>query len=118
MRYSQGQPVRASTIVVDNSVVPAVPIDAGTLKLTVKKPDGTSQDYTTPTHDGAAGSGLYHQVIPAADLTQLGTYLYWWTATGAGAGVSEPESFDVADPAALSLLTLGEAKAQLKITGT
>src|SRR6266568_3723277 len=104
-RYSLGQPALVSTTVTNNLVTPPVPIDAGTLKLTVKKPSGATLDYTTPTHDGAAGSGLYHQVIPAADLTLLGGYLYWWTSTGAGAGVSEAESFDVADPAAPQLIT-------------
>ena len=111
-RYGLGAPVDVSTTVTNNLVTPPVPIDAGTLKLTVKKPSGATQDYTTPSHDGV---GLYHQVIPAADLTLLGGYLYWWTATGAGAGVSEAESFDVADPAAPQLITRGEAKAQLQI---
>jgi hypothetical protein len=115
MRYSKGQPVTVSTTVTNNLVTPPVLVDAGTLKLTVKKPDATTQDYTTPSHDGV---GLYHQVIPTADLTQIGPYVYWWTATGAGAGVSEPESFDVADPAAQTLITLGEAKAQLQIKDT
>jgi hypothetical protein len=111
-RYSLGQPALVTTTVTNNLVTPPVLIDAGTLKLTVKKPDGATQDYTTPSHDGV---GLYHQVVPAADLTQIGGYLYWWTATGAGAGVSEAESFDVADPAALQLVSRGEAKAHLQI---
>lgn len=113
MRYPLGQPIRVDTSITDPST--GDPLDAGALKLTVKKPDGTTQDYTTPAHDGAAGSGTYHQVIPPADTTLVGPYLYWWTATGAGAGVSEPESFDTYDPAAATILTLGEARAQLQI---
>jgi len=109
-RYPQGQPVRLTTTVKDNTVVPAVPIDAGALSLTVKKPDATTQTYNSPTHDGAAGSGLYHQDVPAADLTQLGHYQYVWTATGTGAGVSPPSGFEVHDPFEVTVLSLQDGK--------
>ena len=112
-RYPAGQPVRVSTTVKD---VAGVLVDAGTLKLTVKKPDGTLlPDYTTPAHDGL---GLYHQDIPAADLAQLGHYQYVWTATGTGAGVSGPGSFEVYDPFEAELLSLQDAKEHLNILTT
>lgn len=114
-RYPQGQPVRLSTTVKDNTVNPAVPVDAGTLSLTVKKPDATTQTYSSPTHDGAVGSGLYHQDIPATDLTQLGHYQYVWTAAGTGAGVSSPAGFDVIDPFETLVLPLQDAKEALNI---
>lgn len=111
-RYPQGQPVRLKTTVLDSTVVPAVPIDAGALTLTVRKPDLTQQTYNTPAHDGL---GLYHQDVPAADLTQLGHYQYVWTATGAGAGVSSPAGFEVIDPFEVLVLSLQDAKDALNI---
>ena len=102
----------------DNTVTPAVPVDAGSLSLTVKKPDATMQTYSSPTHEGAAGSGLYHQDVPAADLTQLGHYQYVWTATGAGAGVSAPAGFEVIDPFEVLVLSLQDAKVALNIPQT
>src|SRR5882762_11179827 len=114
-RYPLGQPVRVSTTIKD---LTGSPVDAGALKLTVKKPDATTQDYLTPTHDGAAGSGTYHQDIPAADATQLGHYAYVWTATGAGAGVSGPAAFDIIDPFEVTVLSLQDAKDALNIQQT
>jgi len=111
-RYPLGQPVRLNTTVLNSTVDPAVPIDAGSLTLAVRKPDLSQQVYNTPAHDGV---GLYHQDVPAADLTQLGHYQYVWVATGAGAGVSGPNEFDVYDPFQTELLSVADAKQHLNI---
>lgn len=92
-RYPAGQPVRVSTTVRD---VTGVLVNATALTLLVQKPDATQQSYTTPVNDS---TGLYHQDIPATDLTQLGHYIYTWTSTGTGAGVAFGE-LDVFDPLA------------------
>jgi len=104
MRYALGQPVRISTTIRD---VTGTLVNAGTLSLTVKKPDATTQTYASPSNDG---TGLYHQDIPAADITHLGHYAYVWTATGTGAGVSGSASFDVFDPFEANVLPLQDAK--------
>ncbi len=108
-------PVTVSTTVT-NSLTGAL-MDAGTIKLTVRKPDGTPlPDYTTPTHDG---TGLYHQDIPKTDLTVIGHYAYVWTVDGAGAGVSPgAASFDLFDPFEVTILTLSDAKDMLNIAQT
>jgi hypothetical protein len=107
-RYPAGQPVTVSTTVKDGS---GNPVDAGTIKLVVHKPDGTAlPDYTSPSHDGL---GLYSQVIPAADTTQWGYYPRSWVVTGAGAGVSPPGGFTIIDPFEISIVTLDEARAAL-----
>jgi hypothetical protein len=82
-------------------------VNAGTLSLTVRKPDATTGTYASPANDS---TGVYHQDIPAVDLTQLGRYQYAWTATGTGAGVSPPSGFDVYDPFEITLLSLADAK--------
>jgi hypothetical protein len=112
VRYPLGQPVRLSTTVKD---VTGTLVDAGALSLTVKKPDATTQPYNSPAHDGV---GLYHQDVPAADLTQLGHHQYAWIATGTGAGVSAPGSFEVYDPFEAELLSLQDAKEHLNIKTT
>src|SRR5258708_19002982 len=89
-------------------------VNAPPLPLAVIKPDGTQQVYSSPVNDGP---GLYHQDMPAADLTQIGHYQLFWTATGTGAGV-QPGDFDVADPAEVALLPLQDAKDQLNIGQT
>src|SRR6266568_5873677 len=108
-------PVTVSTTVT-NSLTGAL-MDAGTIKLTVRKPDGTPlPDYTTPTHDG---TGLYHQDIPKTDLTVIGHYAYVWTVDGAGAGVSPgAASFDLFDPFEVTILALSDAKDILNIAQT
>jgi hypothetical protein len=113
-RYPQGQPVRVSTTVRD---VTGALVNAGTLTLVVKlaQADGTlatTGTYASPVNDG---TGLYHQDIPAADLTALGHYSYVWTSTGTGAGVSPPADFDIIDPFEVSVLPLQDAKDALNI---
>ena len=111
-RYPLGQPVRVS------STVRAANLDgtyslanATTLTLTIQKPDGTQQSYSTPVNDG---TGLYHQDIQAGDLTQIGHYQYVWTSTGVGAGVV-PGELDVFDPFETAVLPLQDAKDSLNI---
>src|SRR6266702_1121750 len=111
-RYGLGQPVRLSTTVTDLS---GTLVNAGTLSLTVRKPDATQQTYNTPTNDS---TGLYHQDVPTADLTQLGHYQYVWTSTGTGAGVSGPAGLAVFDPFEVSILSLQDAKDMLNIAQT
>lgn len=84
---------------------------AGALTLTVQKPDGTQQSYSSPVNDS---TGNYHQDVPAADLAVIGHYQYAWTATGAGAGVA-PGSFDVYDPFEVRVISLQDAKLMLNI---
>jgi len=115
-RYPQGQPVYLPFAVTDNTVTPPVPVDGGTLVLTVQKPDGTPVTYT-PTHDGAVGSGKYHQIVPATDLTQIGQHKWKLVISGAGAGVTAG-IFDVVDPFEVAVLSLGDAKDMLNIPQT
>jgi len=111
-RYPLGQPLRLSTTTsqlnLDGSYTL---INSTTLTLVVAKPDATQQTYSSPTNDG---TGLYHQDIPAADLTQAGHYQYTWTATGTAAGVSFGD-FDVHDPFETAVLPLQDAKLMLNI---
>jgi hypothetical protein len=108
MRYPSGQPVRISTTVRDLS---GALVNASALTLTVAKPDGTQQTYSTPVNDS---TGAYHQDVPAADLSQLGHYQYAWTATGTGAGVAAGQ-LDVYDPFEVRVLSLQDAKDMLNI---
>ncbi len=107
-RYPQGAPIRLSTTVKD---VTGTLVNAGTLTLTVSKPDASTQAYAAPTNDG---TGLYHQDIPTADINLLGHYAYKWVATGTGAGVSY-SNFEVFDPLEVSVLSLQDAKDHLNI---
>lgn len=116
-RYPLGTPVRVSTTVRQlNTDGTTSLVNAGALTLVVKlaQADGTQAvtgTYSSPVNDG---TGLYHQDVPAADLTGLGHYQYTWTATGAGAGVSFGD-FDVFDPFEVSVLPLQDAKDMLNI---
>jgi len=112
-RYPLNQPIRVSTTVRD---VTGTLVNATTLTLLVKlrQADGTwatTGTYASPTNDG---TGLYHQDVPAADLTGLGHYQYTWTATGTGAGVSFGD-FDVFDPFEDAVLPLQDGKDALNI---
>jgi hypothetical protein len=107
-RYPNGQPVRISGTVRD---LTGTLTNAGAITLTVSKPDATTQTYSSPTNDG---TGLYHQDIPASDLTQNGHYQYAWTSTGVGAGVAVGD-FDVFDPFEVAILPLQDAKDMLNI---
>lgn len=118
-RYPKGQPIRLSTTTkqlnLDDTYTLA---NAGTLTLTIQKPDGTQQVYNSPTNDGV---GLYHQDVPATDLQQIGSYLYVWVSTGAAAG-AVPGDFDVWDGLApltsTYYCTVEELKARLQISST
>jgi hypothetical protein len=107
-RYPNGQPIRLSTSITDPT---GAPINATALSLTVKKPDLTTQTYSSPNNDS---TGMYHQDIPTTDLTQNGHYLYVWTATGVGAGISRGD-FDVFDPFEPAVLSLEDAKDALNV---
>jgi hypothetical protein len=111
-RYPLNQPLRLSTTTSTLNLNGTYTLtNATTLSLTVTKPDTTTQTYASPTNDG---TGLYHQDIPATDLTQLGHYQYVWTSTGTAAGVSFGD-FDVHDPGEPALLPLQDAKDALNI---
>ena len=117
-RYALGlQPIYLPFAITNNTVTPPVPTDGGALTLTVTKPDGTLLAPYTPTHDGAAGSGLYHQIIPIADLTLLGTYKWKLAVTGAGAGGTYG-AFEVFDPNESVIITLDDARTQLQVDPT
>lgn len=108
IRYPNGQPVRVSTTVRDLDGTLVTP---SALTLAVQAPDGTQKTYSAPAEDSA---GLYHQDIPASDLTSNGHYQYAWTATGTGAGVAAGD-FDVYDPFEIRVLSLQDAKDMLNI---
>lgn len=110
-RYPQGAPVRLSTTVKD---VTGALVTPTTIVLTISKPDATTQAYSSPTADS---TGVYHQDVPTADLSQLGHYAYKWVTTGPGAGVSF-SNFDVFDPLEVSVLSLQDAKDHLNIPQT
>ena len=117
-RYPLGQPVRVPTTVRQANLdgTPGALVNATTLTLLVKlaQADGTfstTGTYGSPTNDG---TGLYHQDVPASDLTGLGHYQYTWTATGTGAGVSFGD-FDVFDPIETAVLPLQDGKDALNI---
>jgi hypothetical protein len=120
IRYPLGAPVRISTTVRQLNVDGTYSlVNATTLTLTVQitNTDGTSTTtgtYASPTNDG---TGLYHQDIPAADLTAVGHYQYKWVATGTGAGV-QPGDFDVYDPFETRVISLQDAKDALNETST
>lgn len=110
-RYPIGQPIRLSSTVKD---VTGTLVNAGALTLTVQKPDATQQVYNSPVNDA---TGLYHQDIPVADLTQNGHYQYAWISTGTGAG-AVPGDFDVYDVFEVAILSLQDAKDELNIPRT
>jgi len=107
-RYPLNQPVRVSTTVRDLNGALA---DPSSITLTLAKPDGTQQVYSSPAHDS---TGLYHQDLPAADLATAGHYQYVWTTTGSAPGVA-PGTFDVYDPFEVTVLSLEDAKITLNI---
>jgi hypothetical protein len=86
-------------------------VNAGTLTLTIRKPDGTQQSYSSPANDS---TGTYHQDVPVSDLGQVGHYQYKWTSTGTGAGESVGD-FDVFDPFEVRVISLQDAKVMLNI---
>lgn len=110
-RYPIGQPIRLSTTVKD---VSGALVNAGTLTLTVQRPDASTQPYASPS---TTGTGLFFQDVPTADISQSGHYQYKWVSTGTGAGVSFG-SFDVFDPFDVSVLPLQDAKDMLNIAQT
>lgn len=86
------------------------------MTITVKKPDATTQVYSSLAHDG---TGLYHQDIPPTDITQLGHYSYYVTATvGSFVAVLPSGSFEVFDPLEISVLPLQDGKDVLNIPQT
>ena len=116
-RYPLGAPIRVPTTVkqqnVDGTFTLVTPTTL-TLVVKITNADGTTTitgTYASPTNDGV---GLYHQDIPATDLTAINHYQYVWTSTGTGAGVSFGD-FDVFDPFEPALLPLQDAKDALNI---
>jgi len=107
-RYPLGQPVRVSTTVRDLNGALA---DPSAITLTLAKPDGTQQVYSSPAHDS---TGQFHQDLPATDLTTAGHYQYAWTTTGSAPGVASG-SFDTFDPFEVTVLSLEDAKQTLNI---
>lgn len=105
--YYTGQDVALSATVLDDTGAPA----AGDLAvtLTVTDPAGT---VSTPS-PAAAGGGVYLAVVPAAAVP--GTWLYRWTATGAGVGWVDEGQFTVRPAGAVQLVDLPSVKAHLNI---
>lgn len=90
--------------------------DATTIVFTLTKPNGSTVNYSSPTHDG---TGLYHQIVPLTDTTQLGTYQWYVTVTvGSNQAILPHGAFDIFTPTEEVLLTLDEARAQLGFTSS
>ena len=88
-----------------------VPVNALTATLTIARPDGTT---ATPTVPAASPTGNYAVDYPS---TMSGRHVGTWSFTMAGGlTTSHVQSFDVA--AASQLLTVDEAAAHLRATGT
>ena len=118
MRYPQGSPVRIgppdNPILVRDLTQSSKPlVDAGTITLTLQKPDATTATFT-PTRDDV---GTYHQDLTASDLSQVGPYQWKIVVTGNGAGVTFG-NFDVFDPLTVAILPLQDAKDMLNIPQT
>jgi hypothetical protein len=113
MRYVAGNEVRLSTLVKDTTGTLVNPTG---ISLTIRKPDATTQTYSSPTQDAV---GTYHQDIPPADTTQLGRYVAVWSFTGVGVGATT-NLFDVYDPYEMRVITLDDAKGygQIPLTDT
>jgi len=115
-RYPAGQPVTIPVTVRQRNADGTYSLVDSTPVIVVKlaQADGTmltTGTYSAPAHDGL---GLYHQDIPAADLTVTGHYQWAATTTGTGAGVAFGD-FDVFDPFETAVLPLGDAKDTLNI---
>jgi len=112
-RYPLGQDFSVSVVVTDTA---GTLVDAdGGITLTITKPDATTVVYAALTRDSP---GTYHQVVPHTAAALTGHYQWTSVAVIAGAqGVGYGE-FDVFDPAEISVLSLADAKAALRITST
>lgn len=107
--YALNQPVHLTAAITDDN---GNPTNATTIQLTLTRPDGTTQVYTTAIVNDSTGN--YHLDLGATDLAQLGHYQYVWQSTGTGASVTWGE-LDVYDPTAPVLLSIDDAKRQVKI---
>jgi hypothetical protein len=106
--YDLGDVVTIPATITDQTT--GNPLDAGSITLTVTKPDGTTDPFNGGqiTHDS---TGNYHvDYTPAA----AGRYTYRWVVTGTGAG-AYTDVFDVlaADPQLL--ISLSQARAGLRL---
>ena len=105
-RYPQGATVRV-TVGPFRDATGAL-ADASPLTLTVNKPDGTTQVYSSLTHDS---TGLYHQDLPDTDLAVLGAYQWYAVGTvGSFKAVLPSGKFDVFAPDEVTVLSLADAK--------
>lgn len=116
MRYPLGAPVRVGPpdnpiLVRDLTQLSKPLVDAGTITLTVQKPDLTTLPPYTPTRDQL---GTYHQDLPTSDLATAGHYQWKIVTTGTGAGVWYGD-FDLFDPFDVAVLPLQDAKDMLNI---
>lgn len=102
-----GDPVTLSTTVY--AVDGVTPADATLVVLTVTAPDQTA---STPAVNHP-GFGLYNGTLT---VTQTGTYLVSWVATGTNAG-AQSSSFEV-ESSLYGIVSLEEVKARLNITRT
>lgn len=89
------------------------PTNATGLQFVLRRPGAlTDLTYSSPVQ---VGTGQYQQPVPAADVPILGHYQWIAQATDP-AGVLGGKAFDVIDPWAPALLTLGDAREQLQKT--
>ena len=107
MAYDLGDPVPLSIQIKDSAGVLA---NATLVTLYVTDPDGA----TTSAAITATSTGVYQQTYAPATV---GRYIVRWAATGTNAS-SYTDTFDVNDPADLTLVSLADAKTYLNITST
>lgn len=112
-RYPLGQTITIPITVKDGNG--ALTDADGGVTLLSNLPDATTKTYGSPTH---TSTGLYTQILPLADIVQLGHYQWKSTAlVGGNAGVGYGE-FDIFDPFEVQLLSLQDAKDALRIPQT
>lgn len=88
MSYTLGQQALLTTLVTDTTT--GLPTNA-TMALTVTRPDGTTLVSGVGLTIANPTTGTYTCSVPT---TQVGTYLYLWSASGAAIGVDDGQ-FDV-----------------------
>ena len=114
MAYDLGDPVPL-TITITNSAGQLA--NAGQVALTVTKPDGTQDTFSTtdsPVTIFNPDVGTYQKdYFPAT----VGRYVVNWAATGINSS-AYTDTFDVNDPASVGIISLQDARTALRLSAT
>ena len=108
MAYNLGAVVTKSVTVKDSDGNLA---NAGSMVVTLTLPDGTT---TTPAVTNPS-TGVY---VFTYTPTQIGIHGVRWLATGANAGATPPDVFEVTDPASFPIVSLDDLKEHLNISAS